>query len=53
MLTRSQTKVVIDFDAASIAWRANKKYIGNGTYVYISKTKMEPKRKNRMKTLLF
>ena len=46
MLTRSQTryinnalyalyKVEIDFDEASIAWKANKKYIGNGTYKYI------------------
>lgn len=39
MLTRSQTKVIIDFDAASIAWIANKKYIGNGSYKYICNTK--------------
>ena len=38
MNTRSKTKsnnialyeVNIDFDEASIAWKANKKYIGNG-----------------------
>lgn len=43
MLTRSQTKlntkpiysVKINFDEASEAWKANKKYIGNGTYKYI------------------
>lgn len=43
MLTRSQTisnmkpmyAVEIDFDEASEAWKANKKYIGNGTYKYI------------------
>ena len=44
MNTRSQTtyekkalyEVNIDFDEASEAWRANKKYIGNGTYKYIT-----------------
>jgi len=46
MRTRSQTryithalcslyKVEIDFDEASFAWKANKKYVGNGTYKYI------------------
>lgn len=43
MKTRSQTKyeksalyeVNIDFDAASEAWKANKKYIGNGSYKYV------------------
>ena len=43
MKTRSQTKyeisalyeVKIDFDEASEAWKANKKYIGNGTYKYV------------------
>ena len=43
MLTRSQTisyikplyTVEINFDEASEAWKANKKYIGNGTYKYI------------------
>ena len=47
MKTRSQTKhqqinekqqlyeVNIDFDAASEAWRANKKSVGNGCYKYI------------------
>lgn len=37
MLTRSQTPkydVNIDFDEASLAWKANKKRMGNGTYVY-------------------
>jgi len=43
MKTRSQTRketkqlyeVNIDFDAASEAWHANKKSIGNGSYKYI------------------
>lgn len=43
MKTRSQTKyemstpyeVKIDFDEASESWKANKKYIGNGTYKYV------------------
>ena len=47
MKTRSQTKhekvnekkqlydVNIDFDAASEAWRSNKKSVGNGCYKYI------------------
>ena len=43
MNTRSQTKydtnalyeVNIDFDEASTAWRANKKYVNNGTFKYI------------------
>lgn len=47
MKTRSQTKyensalfeVNIDFDAASEAWKANKKSIGNGSYKYICEKK--------------
>ena len=43
MKTRSQTKyenlplyeVNIDFDAASEAWKAYKKSIGNGSYKYV------------------
>jgi hypothetical protein len=40
MKTRSQTnkptyEVIIDFDGASQAWRANKKSVGNGTYKYV------------------
>ena len=48
MQTRSQTiiqtqilkknvlyEVNIDFDEASIAWKMNKKYVGNGTYKYV------------------
>lgn len=43
MKTRSQTKhensakydVTFDFDAASAAWKANKKSIGNGSYKYV------------------
>lgn len=43
MKTRSQSKlekqqlyeVNIDFDDASMAWRSNKKSIGNGSYKYI------------------
>ena len=52
MLTRSQTrylnnvlyalyKVEIDFDEASFAWKANKKYAGNGTYKYICTQKLK------------
>ena len=44
MLTRSKSIQLqnqciadIDFDAASKAWKANKKSIGNGSYVYICK----------------
>jgi hypothetical protein len=32
-------EVNIDFDEASEAWRANKKYIGNGSYKYITPKK--------------
>jgi hypothetical protein len=32
-------EVDIDFDDASKAWRANKKSIGNGQYVYIREKK--------------
>jgi hypothetical protein len=47
MNTRSQTtyenkalyEINIDFDEASEAWRANKKYIGNGSYKYITPKK--------------
>ena len=44
MKTRSQTKceqydVIIDFDGASEAWKANKKSIGNGSYTYICSAK--------------
>jgi len=43
MKTRSQTEqekptiyeVNIDFDGASEAWKANKRYIGNGIYKYV------------------
>jgi hypothetical protein len=43
MKTRSQTnyekstiyEVNIDFDAASEAWKANKRSIGNGSYKYV------------------
>jgi len=43
MKTRSQSnyeksalyEVNIDFDEASECWKANKKYIGNGTYKYV------------------
>jgi hypothetical protein len=41
-MTRSQTKAIltnmapdIDFDAASRAWLANKRSIGNGCYEYV------------------
>ena len=32
-----QLKVEIDFEGASAAWKQNKKYIGNGSYVYKKK----------------
>jgi hypothetical protein len=44
MQTRSQTnkvnrqliqQIMIDFDEASLAWKSNKKSIGNGSYKYI------------------
>ena len=43
MQTRSQTKYInsaiyevnIDFDAASEAWKSNKRSIGNGSYKYV------------------
>ena len=38
MITRSQKKeyfLDINFDEASKEWKANKKYMGNGTYKYI------------------
>ncbi len=42
MLTRSKSILAqniyivdIDFDSASKAWKANKKSVGNGVYVYI------------------
>jgi len=35
MKTRSQTKVNINFDESSKAWKSNKKSIGNGCYKYI------------------
>jgi len=38
MITRSQKKeysVDINFDEASKEWKANKKYMGNGTYKYV------------------
>jgi len=48
MQTRSQTRyekkevytVDIDFDAASVAWKQNKRSTGNGCYVY-KKDKLE------------
>ena len=52
MITRSMTNatspktihrkpkynVCIDFDSASLAWRANKKHVGNGEFVYVPET---------------
>jgi hypothetical protein len=45
MQTRNQTKALLnklnnfeftfDFDQSSIAWKANKRSIGNGSYVYV------------------
>lgn len=42
MITRSKTRKLelelefqFDFDDASSAWRANKKSIGNGSFVYV------------------
>lgn len=57
MDTRSQTtyknnalfEVNIDFDEASEAWRANKKYIGNGSYKYIT-PKLNNTQQNNIQT---
>jgi hypothetical protein len=38
MLTRNQLKPIINFDEASIAWKSNKIYLGNGTYKYKTTT---------------
>ena len=54
MITRSQTKqlepgkkaelpVNIDFDVASKAWRANKKYIGDGSFKYKENARLRAK----------
>lgn len=49
MQTRSQTRYekkevyTVDFDAASAAWKQNKRSTGNGCYVY---------KKDRLETLL-
>jgi hypothetical protein len=34
MYTRNQLKPIINFDEASMAWKSNKIYLGNGTYKY-------------------
>ena len=62
MKTRSQTKleneisynVNIDFDEASKLWRQNKRYIGNGSFVYIckGKTKLGKSCKNKCSNTL-
>ena len=56
MNTRSQQnyenealyEVNIDFDGASEAWKSNKKYIGNGSYKYITTSnKITPSNKTQ------
>lgn len=43
--------ITIDFDEASEAWKANKKYIGNGCYKY--KCSAYTKNKNPCKNIAF
>ena len=62
MQTRSQSKnllnksqlyeVIIDFDGASEAWKANKKSAGNGTYTYVCQNKTITGKLCRKKCLL-
>ena len=46
LLRKPIYEVNIDFDGASRAWKANKKYLGDGTYRYLTKREMRYKLKN-------
>lgn len=46
LLRKPIYEVNIDFDDASRAWKANKKYLGDGTYRYLTKREMRYKLKN-------
>ena len=46
LLRKPSYEVNIDFDDASRAWKANKKYLGDGTYRYLTKREMRYKLKN-------
>ena len=46
LLRKPIYEVNIDFDDASRAWKANKKYMGDGTYRYLTKREMRYKLKN-------
>ena len=50
MRTRSQSAVVIDFDAASAAWRQNKIAMPNGTFIYSEKKKITKKQTSTVST---
>ena len=43
MRTRSQAVVSIDFDAASAAWRENKRPLRDGTFEYVAKKYIKKK----------
>lgn len=51
MRTRSQAVVSIDFDAASAAWRENKRPLGNGTFEYIKKKDIKKKRGSKVSSV--
>jgi len=41
MKTIIELPVIIDFDDASLCWKSNKKYCGNGTYKYVCQQTMK------------
>ena len=51
MRTRSQAVVSIDFDAASAAWRENKKPLANGTFEYIVQKDIKKKRGSKVSSV--
>jgi len=46
-------KVEINFDEASIAWKANKKYLGDGQYKYICIQKTKSGKSCKRESLKF
>lgn len=60
MITRSQTKyknsakyaVEIDFEEASVEWKANKKSTGNGCYKYICSNKTKSGKECKRESLI-
>jgi hypothetical protein len=47
----TNTEINIDFAESSKLWRSNKKYIGNGYFIYISKCKKITKKGNKCSRL--